>query len=167
MYFNSLAILFNTSASVVVLWLATMLVRTNKRKWSWKKWRNQAKINAIAEDFFFNKFVKFTICLYSRLPSWPFFPNKKHTQTFLTLQSKWAREEKLCLYSDSAFRGWNSTKFWIIVMQIPSLFIHITSFLRTSTTPVETSTSNYYLKSWYFQIIQCPPSSKWYLFWII
>ena len=43
--------------------------RTNKRKWSLKKWRNQAKLNVIAEDFCFNKFVKFTICLYSRLRS--------------------------------------------------------------------------------------------------
>ena len=63
------AILFNTSASVVVLWLAATVARTNKRKLSLKNWGNQAKLNAIAEDFYFNKFVKFTISLYSRLPS--------------------------------------------------------------------------------------------------
>ena len=122
-----------------VLWLAITLARTNKRKWLLKKWRNQAKLNAIAEDFYFNKFVKFTICLYSRLPySVPIiFPNKPHTQYFLTLQSKRAREEKLSLYNNSAFSNPDSTKFWIIVMQISSLFIHITNFLRTSTIPIQ------------------------------
>ena len=59
-----------------------------------------------------------------------FFPNKPHTQNYLTLQFKWAREE-----SNSAFRGRNSTKFCIIIMQTSSLFIHITNFLKTSTIP--------------------------------
>ena len=53
----------------------------------------------------------------------PFFPNKPHTQTFLTLQSKWAREGKLCLYNNSPFRGRSSGKFWIIVIQMSSLFV--------------------------------------------
>ena len=91
------------------LWLATRLARTNKRKWSLKKWRNQVKLNAIAGYFYFIKFVKFSVCLYSRLPSSvsTIFCNKPHTETFLTLQSKWAEEEKLCLYNNSAFRGRN------------------------------------------------------------
>ena len=79
---------------VVVLWLAATLARINKRKWSLKKRKNQAKLNAIAEDFNFKKFVYIqgspALCQ-------SFFPNKPHTQTFLTLQSKWAREEELCL----------------------------------------------------------------------
>ena len=61
----------------------------------------------------------------------PFFHNKPHTQTFLTLPFKWAAEEELCLNNNSAYRGWNSTKFWlfwIIVIQISSLFIHLTNF---------------------------------------
>ena len=60
------------------------------------------------------------------------FPNKPRTQTFLTLQSEWAWEEKLCFYNNSAFRCQNSTKFWIIVMQMSSLFINITNFIRTT-----------------------------------
>ena len=44
-----------------------------------------------------------------------FCPNKPHTQTFLTLQSKRAREEELSLNkglnNNSAFKCRNSTKF--------------------------------------------------------
>ena len=36
-YFNTLAVLFNTSDSVAVLWLAATLARINKRKRSLKK----------------------------------------------------------------------------------------------------------------------------------
>ena len=71
----------------------------------------------------------------------PFFPNKPHTLTVQTFQSKWAREEKLCLYNNSVFRGRNSTKFWIIVIQMSGLFSHITNFLRTSRMPVQ----NFYI----------------------
>ena len=114
-YFNTPAILFNTSASLVVLWLVATLARTNKRKWSLKKWKNQAKLNAIAENFNFKKFVYIqgfpALCQ-------SVFPNKWRTQTFLTLRSKWSREEKLCLNNNSAFRGQNSTKFWVIVIQM-------------------------------------------------
>ena len=39
------------------------------------------------------------------------FLNKSHTQTFLTLQSKQAREDELFLNNNSALRGRNSTKF--------------------------------------------------------
>ena len=55
-YLDTLAILFNTSDLVTVLWLAT-LARIYKRKWSLKKRKIQAKLNAIAEDFSFKKFV--------------------------------------------------------------------------------------------------------------
>ena len=57
LYFNNLAVFFNMSDLVVVLWLAATLARINKRKWSLKKRKNQAKLNAIAEDFNFKKFV--------------------------------------------------------------------------------------------------------------
>ena len=87
-YFNTPAILFNTSDSVVVLWLAATLARINKRKWSLKNRKTQAKLNAIAEDFSF--YIQGFPALYQ-----PFFPNKPHAQTFLTLQSKWAPEEEL------------------------------------------------------------------------
>ena len=39
------------------------------------------------------------------------FLNKSHTQAFLTLQSKRAREDELFLNNNSALRGRNSTKF--------------------------------------------------------
>ena len=98
----------------------------------------------------------------------PYFPNKPHAKTILTLQSKWTREKKFFLYNNSAFRGRNSRKFWIVVMKMSSLFIRITNFLRTSTIPIQTSTSYYYLNSWYFQIIECPPSqSNIYLSYLI
>ena len=141
-YFNTPAIFFNTSASVAVLWLAATLARTNKRKWSLKKWKNQAKLNAIADDFNFKKFV-YIQCRPALCQS--FFPNKPPPQTFLTLQSKWAREEELCLHkglnNNSAFRGRNSTK--------SSLFIHITNF-KITITDLNWKFCIYYLKSCYF-----------------
>ena len=81
-----------------------------------------------------------------------FFPNKPHTQTFLTLHPKWAPEEELCLNNNSAFRGRNSTKFWIIwiiVIQMSSLFIHITNF-KITITNLNSKFYIYYLKSWHF-----------------
>ena len=121
-YFNTLANLFKTSDSVTVLWLVATLARMNKRKWSLKK-KSQAKLNAIAEDISFKKFVYIqgSPALYQ-----PLFPNKPRTHTFLTLQSKSAPEEELCLNNNSAFRGRNSTNFWIIriiVIHMSGLFI--------------------------------------------
>ena len=80
-----------------------------------------------------------------------FFTNKPHTQTFLTLQSKWAPEEELCLSDNSAFRGRNSTNWinWTIVTQISSLFIHITNF-KITITNLNSKFCIYNLKSWYF-----------------
>ena len=125
--FNTPAILFNTSALVTGLWLVATRARTNKRKWSLKNWKNQAKLNTIAEDFYLKKFVYIqgspALCR-------PFFPNK---QIFLTPQSTWAREEELFLNNNSAFRYRNSTKFWIIVIQMFSLFVHSTNLKITIT----------------------------------
>ena len=42
-YFNTPAILFNTSDSVGVLWLVATLTRINKRKWSLKKKKQSSK----------------------------------------------------------------------------------------------------------------------------
>ena len=77
------------------------------------------------------------------------FLNKSHTQTFLTLQSKRAREDELFLNNNSALRGRNSTKFWIIVIQMSSLFIHITNF-KITITNLNSKFCIYYLKSWHF-----------------
>ena len=77
------------------------------------------------------------------------FLNKSHTQTFLTLQSKRAREDELFLNNNSALRGRNSTKFWIIVIQMSSLFIHITNF-KITITNLNSKFCIYYLKPWYF-----------------
>ena len=81
-----------------------------------------------------------------------FYPNKPHTQTFLTIQPKWTPEEELCLNNNSAFRGRNSTKFWIfwiIVIQMSSLFIHVTNF-KITITNLNSKFCIYYLKSWHF-----------------
>ena len=99
-YFNTPAILFSRSDSVVVLWLAATLARINKRKWSLKKEKIKQNLNAIAEDFSLKKIL--------------YIQGSPHMQTFLTFQSKWAPEEELCLNNNSAFRGRYSTKFWII-----------------------------------------------------
>ena len=114
-----------------------------------KKRKNQAKLNAIAEDFSLKKLVYIqgspALCQ-------PFFPYKPHTQTFLTFQSKWTPEEELCLNNNSAFRGRNSTKFsifWIIVIQMSSLFIHMTNF-KITITNLSSKFCVYYRKSWYF-----------------
>ena len=114
-----------------------------------KKRKNQAKLNAIAEDFSLKKLVYIqgspALCQ-------PFFPYKPHTQTFLTFQSKWAPEEELCLNNNSAFRGRNSTKFWIfwiIVIQMSSPFIHMTNF-KINITNLNSKFCIYYLISWYF-----------------
>ena len=77
------------------------------------------------------------------------FLNKSHTQTFLTLQSKRAREDELFLNNNSALRGRNSTKFWIIVIQMSSLFIHITNF-KITITNLNSKFYICYVKSWYF-----------------
>ena len=114
-----------------------------------KKRKNQAKLNVIAEDFSFKKFV---YTQGSPALCQPFFPSKPHTQTFLTLQPKWGPKEELCLNNNSAFRGRNSTKFWIIwiiVIQMSSLFIHITNF-KITITNLNSKFCIYYLKSWYF-----------------
>ena len=77
------------------------------------------------------------------------FLNKSHTQTFLTLQSKRARDDELFLNNNSALRGRNSTKFWIIVIQMSSLFIHITNF-KITITNLNSKFCICYLKSWHF-----------------
>ena len=88
------------------------------------------KTKSVAEDFNFKKFVfiqgSLDLCQL-------FFPNKSYTQTFLTLQSKWAWEEELCLNNNSVSRRRNSRKLWIIVIQMSSLFNHINSFKITIT----------------------------------
>ena len=110
-YFNTPAILFNSSDSVAVLWFSATLARINKRNWSLKKEKIKQNLNAIAEDFSLEKVVYIqgspALCQ-------PFFLYEPHTQTFLTFQSKWVQEEELCLNKNSAFRGRYSTKFGII-----------------------------------------------------
>ena len=110
-YFNTPAILLNRSDLVAVLWLAATFARINKRKWSLKKEKGKQNLDAIVEDFS----LKEIVYIQGSPALWqPFFPYKPHTQTFLTFQSKWAPEEKLCLNHNSAFRGRYSIKFWII-----------------------------------------------------
>ena len=56
-YFNTPAILFNTSALVVVLWLVTTLSRTNKRKRSLKKMKKSSKTKCN-----YRRFLLYQIC---------------------------------------------------------------------------------------------------------
>ena len=114
-----------------------------------KKRKNQSRLNAIADDFSFKKLVYIqgspSLCQ-------PMFPYKPHTQTFLTPQSKCSLEQELCLNNNSVFRGRNSTKFWIfwiIVIQMSSLFIHVTNF-KITITNLNSKFCIYYLKSWHF-----------------
>ena len=110
-YFNTPAILLNRSDLVAVLWLAATFARINKRKWSFKKEKGKQNLDAIVEDFS----LKEIVYIQGSPALWqPFFSYEPHTQTFLTFQSKWAPEEKLCLNHNSAFRGRYSIKFWII-----------------------------------------------------
>ena len=136
---------FNTSDSVAALKLTATLARINKRKWSLRKRKNHTKLFAIAEDFRFS--IQGSPALWQ-----PFFPNKLHRQTFLKLQYTLAPEEELCFNDNSAFRGRNPTKFWIfliIVIQISSLFIHVSNF-KITITNLNSKFCTYYLKSWYF-----------------
>ena len=55
--FNTPNILCNTSASVV-LWLATTLARTNKRKWSLKNGKIKQNLMQFQEYFKFNRETK-------------------------------------------------------------------------------------------------------------
>ena len=126
-YFNTPAILFNTSDSVAVLWLAATLARINKRKWSLKKEKIKQNLNAIAEDFSLKKLVYIqgspALCQ-------PFFPYKPHTQTFLTFQSKWAPEEELCCNNNqlSEVDIQPSSELFELFIQMPSLFIHLNHY---------------------------------------
>ena len=114
-----------------------------------KKRKNQSRLNAIADGFSFKKLVYIqgspSLCQLM-------FPYKPHTQTFLKPQSKCAPEQELCLTNNSVFRGRNSTKFWIfwiIVIQMSSLFIRVTNF-KITITNLNSKFSIYVLKSWYF-----------------
>ena len=112
-----------------------------------KKRKNQAKLNAIAEDFSLKKLVYIqgspALCQ-------PFFPYKPHTQTFLTFQSKWAPEEELCLNNNSAFRDrYSSSELSELLIQMSSLFIHVTNF-KITITNLNSKFCIYYLKSWHF-----------------
>ena len=113
-----------------------------------KKRKNQAKLNAIAEDFSFKKFVYIegspALCQ-------SFFPNKPHTQTFLTLQSKWAPEEDLVLIiiQLSLVDIQQSSGLLELLIQMSSLFIHLTNF-KITITNLNSKFCIYYLKSWHF-----------------
>ena len=112
-----------------------------------KKRKNQANLNAIAKDFSLKKIVYIqgspALCQ-------PFFPYKPHTQTFLTFQSKWAPEEELCLNNNSAFRDrYSSSELFELLIQMSSLFIHVTNF-KITITNLNSKFCIYYLKSWHF-----------------
>ena len=94
-YLDTPAILFNTSDLVTVLWLAT-LARIYKRKWSLKKRKIQAKLNAIAEDFSFKKFVyiegspalcqPFFLINHTRKPFWHSNINEPQKKNFALIR---------------------------------------------------------------------------------
>ena len=147
-YFITPAISFNSSDSMTILWLAATLARINKRKWSLEKEKIKQNLNEIAENFTIKKILYIQ---GSPAPCQQFFPYKRHTQTFLTFQSKWAPEEELCLNNISAFRSRYSTKFELFELwiQMSSLFIHVTNF-KITITNLNSKLCIYYLKYWHF-----------------
>ena len=90
LYFNNLAVFFNMSDLVVVLWLAATLARINKRKWSLKKRKNQAKLNAIAEasalrDLFIFKAPHFSLINHTRKLFWHSNLNEPQRKNFVLI----------------------------------------------------------------------------------
>ena len=114
-----------------------------------KKKKNQAKLNAIAENFSLKKLVYIqgspALCQ-------PFFPYKPHTQTFLTFQSKWAPEEDnyiLIIIQLSELDIQPSSELSELLTKMSSLFIHVTN-LKITITKFNSKFCIYYLKSWHF-----------------
>ena len=93
-----------------------------------KKEKIKQSLNTIAEDYSLKKifYIQDSPALCQQ-----FFPYKPHTQTFLTFQSKWAPEEELCLNHNSDIQP--SSELFELLIQMSSLFIHVTNFKITIT----------------------------------
>ena len=147
-YFNTPAILFNRSDSVVVLWLATTLCRINKRKWSLKKEKIKQNVNAIAKDFSLKKLVYIqgspALCQ-------PFFPFKPHTKLFWhsSLNEPQRKNFVLIIIQLSEVGIQPSSELFELLIQMSSLLIHVTNF-KITITNLNLKMCIYYLKSWHF-----------------
>ena len=147
-YFNTPAILFNTSDSVAVLWLAATLARINKRKWSLKKEKIKQNLNAIAEDFSLKKLVYIqgspALCQ-------PFFPFKPHTKLFWhsSLNEPQRKNFVLIIIQLSEVGIQPSSELFELLIQMSSLLIHVTNF-KITITNLNLKMCIYYLKSWHF-----------------
>ena len=81
----------------------------------------------------------------------PFFPYKPHTQTFLTFQSKWAQRKNfvLIIIQLSEVGIQPSSELFELLIQMSSLFIHVTNF-KITITNLNSKFCIYYLKSCHF-----------------
>ena len=81
----------------------------------------------------------------------PFFPYKPHTQTFLTFQSKWAQRKNfvLIIIQLSEVGIQPSSELFELLIQMSSLFIHVTNF-KITITNLNSKFYIYYLKYWHF-----------------
>ena len=93
-------------------------------------WRNPFIFNALSE---------------------PFFPHKPHSQTFLTFQSKWAQRKNfvLIIIQLSEVGIQPSSELFELLIQMSSLFIHVTNF-KITITNFNSKFCIYYFKSWHF-----------------
>ena len=147
-YFNTPAILFNRSDSVAVLWLAATLARINKRKWSLKKEKIKQNLNAIAEDFSLKKIVyiqgsptcanHFFLLNHTHRLFWHSNLNEPQRKNFV-----------LIIIQLSEVDIQPSSELFELLIQMSSLFIHVTNF-KITITNLNSKFCIYYLKSWHF-----------------
>ena len=110
-----------------------------------KKIKNQAKLKCNCKRLQLEE-----TCLYSRLWANHFFLIN-HTQTFLTFQSKWAQRKNFVLIiiqlSEVGIEA--TSELFQLLIQMTSLFIHVTNF-KITITNLNSKFCIYYLKSWHF-----------------
>ena len=148
-YFNTLAALFNRSDLVAILWLAATLARINKRKWSLKKEKIKQNLNAIAEAFSLKKpvYIQGSPALCQ-----PFFFFINHTCKLFwhsNLNEPQRKNFVLIIIMISEVDIQLSSELFELLIQISSLFMHVTNFKITFTN-LNSKFCIYYLKSWYF-----------------
>ena len=147
-YFNTQAILFSRSDSVAVLSMATTLARINKRKWSLKKYKMKQNLNAIAEDFNLKKLVYIQ---GSAALCQPFFLINHTRKLFWHSSLNQPQRKNIFLIIIPLLEVdiQSSFELFELLIQLSSLFIHVTYF-KITITNLNSTFRIYYLKSWHF-----------------
>ena len=113
-----------------------------------KKKKIKQNLNAIAEDFSLKKIFYIQD---SPVLCQPLFPYKPHTQTFLTFQSNDPQRKNFALIiiwlSEVDIQP--SSELFELLIQMSSLFIHVTNF-KIITANLNSKFCIYYLKSCHF-----------------